>query len=193
MLVVGKVGWGNMPRANRMTQNEQMTHIALWSILAAPMLMGCDLQQLDDFTTNMMSNDEMLAVSQDPMGSQGWRIVAMSADGQPVTGAGNAVNRAPKQVWARPLIDGTYAVGLFNLGDEATSVSILLKDLGDGLKTSFAGDVAVRDIWHLKDLAPASGTLTADVPRHGVAFLKLGKPKPQADVIAAIVKMHAPK
>jgi alpha-galactosidase len=193
MLVVGKVGWGNTPRANRMTQNEQLTHIALWSILAAPMLLGCDLTQLDEFTTNMMSNDEMLAVNQDPFGRQGWRIAAMDAADQPVTGTGNAVNRAPKQVWARPLADGTVAVGLFNLGNDPARVAISLKALGEGLQTTFTGPVPVRDIWQLKDLPPAADTLAAEVPRHGVAFLKLGTPKPLTDVVAAVVKLHTPQ
>lgn len=207
MLVVGKLGWGNNPRANRMTQNEQLTHIALWSILAAPLLLGCDLQQLDEFTTNMMSNDEMLAVNQDPLGKQGWRIAALNADDSPVSSTaapattpargrgrgGNPQNSAVKQIWARPLVDGTYAVGLFNLGNEPAKVSISLKDLGDGLQARFSGPVAVRDIWQLKDLAPASDVLTAEVPRHGVAFLKLGTPKPREQVIADIVKLHSPR
>ncbi|HVT79769.1 MAG TPA: glycoside hydrolase family 27 protein, partial [Phycisphaerae bacterium] len=204
MLVVGMVGWGNVPRANRMTQAEQQTHITLWAILAAPMLLGCDLTQLDEFTTNLMSNDEMLAVNQDPAGKQGWRIAAMDANNEPVAanaaapggggrGRGNPQNAAPKQIWARPLLDGTYAVGLFNLGNEPTKISISLKDLAAGLKTSINGPVALRDIWQLKDLAPTSDAISAEVPRHGSVFLKVGTPKPDAQVIADIVKMHAPK
>jgi alpha-galactosidase len=191
MLVVGKVGWGNTPRANRMTQNEQLTHITLWSILAAPMLLGCDLTQLDEFTTNLMSNDEMLAINQDPAGKQGWRIAATNADGEAVTGT--AANRAPKQVWARPLADGTYAMGLFNLGDAPTKVTISMKELAAGLKTNFAGPQPVRDIWQLKNLDAATDTLSANVLRHSAVFLKVGTPKPQAQVIADVVKLHAPK
>ncbi len=218
MLVVGKVGWGNTPRANRMTQNEQITHITLWSILAAPMLLGCDLTQLDEFTINLMSNDEMLAVNQDPAGRQGWRIAAMDLNGAAVLapapasapatapatgtapargrgrgGAGNPQNNAPKQVWARPLLDGTYAVGLFNLDNAPGKVSISLKDLAAGLKTTIPGPVPVRDIWQLKNLDPASDVISAEVPRHGVVFLKIGAPRPDAACIADLVKLHAPK
>jgi alpha-galactosidase len=207
MLVVGRVGWGNTQHDSKLTQNEQLTHIALWSILAAPMLMGNDLTRMDEFTINMMSNDEMLAVNQDPLGKQGWRIAALNADDTPVviptpdtapaTGRGrggprNPQNNAAKQIWARPLVDGTYAVGLFNLGNEPAKISISLKDLGAGLKTSFTAPVAVRDIWQLKDLAPAADVVSAEVPRHGVAFLKIGTPKPMAQVIDTVVKLHAP-
>jgi alpha-galactosidase len=191
MLVVGRVGWGNTQHASNLTQNEQLTHIGLWAILAAPMLMGNDLTRMDEFTINMMSNDEMLAVNQDPLGKQGWRIAAMDAADQPVTGT--AANRAVKQVWGRPLVDGTFAVGLFNLGNEAAKVSIPVKDLATGLKTTFKTPLAARDIWQLKNLAPVGDTLSIEVPRHGMAFLKLGTPKPMADVIADVVKLHAPK
>jgi alpha-galactosidase len=206
MLVVGRVGWGNTTHPSRLTQNEQITHISLWSILAAPMLLGCDLTQLDEFTINLMSNDEMLAVNQDPLGKQGWRITSLAADDSPVTAAtpasapaggrgrgGNPMNSAPKQVWARPLVDGTYAVGLFNLSDAPAVVTISMKDLAAGLKTSFSGPQPVRDIWQLKNLEPATDKISAMVPRHGTVFLKVGTPKSQDQVIAEVVKLHAPK
>jgi alpha-galactosidase len=211
MLVVGKVGWGNNVRANRMTPNEQMTHIGLWSILAAPMLLGCDLTQLDEFTTNMMSNDEVLAVNQDPGGKQGHRIASMNADGTkagstppppastsaPATGrgrgGGNPLNSAPKQVWARELWDGTMAVGLFNLSESPATVSITLKELNEGLKMNIAPGSKVRDLWQHKDLAPVADSISAEVPRHGMALLKIGNPKPDAECVAALVKMYPMK
>jgi alpha-galactosidase len=140
-----------------------------------------------------MSNDEMLAINQDALGKQGWRIAALDAEDKPVTGGGNAANRAAKQVWGRPLVDGTYAVGLFNLGNEPAKVSISMKDLGEGLKTSFSGKVAVRDVWQLKNLESVNDVLSAEVPRHGVVFLKIGTPKPMDQVITDIVKLHTPK
>jgi alpha-galactosidase len=185
MLVVGKVGWDRGPRANRMTQNEQITHIGLWSILAAPMLLGCDLTQLDEFTTNLMSNDEVLAVNQDPLGKQGHRISP--------EGTGNAVNRAPAQVWARELWDGTMAVGLCNLGNEPAKISTTLKELNDGLKMNVAAGAKVRDLWQLKDLAPVGETISAEVPRHGMVMLKIGNAKPNAECVAALVKMYPTK
>ena len=55
------------------------------------------------------------------------------------------------------------------------------------------GPQAVRDVWQLKNLAPATDTLSAEVKRHGAMFLKVGTPKSQDQVIAEIVKLHAPK
>src|SRR5499427_8377986 len=73
MLVVGAVGWGVELHQSRLNPNEQMTHIGLWSLLAAPLFLGCDLSQLDPFTQRLLTNDEVLDVNQDPLGRQGSR------------------------------------------------------------------------------------------------------------------------
>jgi alpha-galactosidase len=215
MLIVGKIGlaYGGVPRPTGLTENEQLTHIGLWAMLAAPMLLGCDMNSMDEFTTNLMCNDEMLAVDQDPLGKQAWRIAALDAAGEPVgtqpapTPAtasapaggrggrggrgGNPQNSAAKQIWVRPLWDGTCAVGLFNLDTNAAKISVSLKDINAALKSSYAAGAPVRDVWMLKNLAPATDTITVDVARHGMAFLKIGTPKSEAECIADPVKLHS--
>ena len=74
MLVVGKVGWGPNLHPTGLTPDEQYTHITLWCLLSAPLLIGCDMTQLDDFTLSLLTNDEVLAVDQDPLGKQATRI-----------------------------------------------------------------------------------------------------------------------
>ena len=71
MLVVGWVGWGPALHCTRLTPDEQYTHITLWCLLSSPLLIGCDLSQLDPFTLNLLTNDEVLAVNQDPLGKTG--------------------------------------------------------------------------------------------------------------------------
>ncbi|HXI21791.1 MAG TPA: glycoside hydrolase family 27 protein, partial [Gemmatimonadales bacterium] len=56
MLVVGVVGWGGAPHPSRLTPDEQYSHISLWSLLAAPLLLGNDLTRLDPFTLNLLTN-----------------------------------------------------------------------------------------------------------------------------------------
>jgi len=156
MLVVGKVGWGRgEPRPTQLTPNEQLTHISLWSLQAAPLLIGADMAQLDEFTINLLGNPEVLSVSQDELGKAAGRL---KGDGR-------------FDVWARPLSDGTMAVGLFNRAPEAATISVSLSDLG------LAGSQPVRDLWLHKNLSPATGALSAVVPRHGVVFVKVGQPK----------------
>jgi hypothetical protein len=68
MLIVGWVGWGEHLHQSRLTPAEQYTHISLWSLLAAPLLIGCDLDRIDAFTYNLLANDEVIAINQDPLG-----------------------------------------------------------------------------------------------------------------------------
>ncbi len=155
MLVVGKVGWGRALRDTRLTPNEQVTHITLWSLQAAPLLIGADLSQIDAFTTDLLGNPEVLAVNQDPLGRAAGRL---RGDGR-------------TDVWARPLSDGTVAVGLFNRTPVHGRISVTVKELG------LSGAQPVRDLWMHKDLAASSDTITMDVPRHGAALLKIGRSK----------------
>ncbi len=157
MLVVGRVGWGRgqAPRETQLTPNEQITHITLWSLQAAPLIIGADLSEADDFTINVLGNREVLAVSQDELGRPLGRI---SGDGR-------------TDVWARRLIDGTVAVGLFNREPEPMRVSVTLADLG------LTGRQPVRDLWLHKDLEDVSGEFGAVVPRHGAVLVKIGRPR----------------
>lgn len=156
MLVVGKLGWGPSIHPTHLTPNEQLTHITLWSLLSAPLLLGCDLSQLDPWTTSLLTNDEVLDVNQDPLGRPAGR---RSHDGM-------------FEVWARPLSDGTTAVGLFNRGPVQATVTAKWSDLG------LNGRQPVRDLWQQKDLGAADGSFAAEVPAHGAVLVKIGRGKP---------------
>src|SRR5262249_24525158 len=67
MLVVGRAGWGPNVHPTRLSRNEQMTHITLWSLVSSPLLIGCDMSEVDKFTGDVLSNDEVLAVNQDAL------------------------------------------------------------------------------------------------------------------------------
>jgi alpha-galactosidase len=151
MLVVGNVGWGPQLHPTHLTPNEQYTHVSLWCLLAAPLLIGCDLTQLDDFTFNLLSNDEVLDVDQDPLGRQAKRM------------AQNGV----LEVWAKDMEDGSKAVGLFNRGPGETMVTANWSDL------NLSGKQVVRDLWRQKDLGSFQNKFTASVPRHGVVLVKI--------------------
>jgi alpha-galactosidase len=155
MLIVGNLGWGPNLHPTRLTPNEQITHITLWSLLASPLLLGCDLSQLDKFTLDLLTNDDVLDVNQDPLGRPAARKVKTEAT----------------QIWARPLWDGTTAVGLFNLGPEPIAVTAQWSDLG------ITGPQPVRDLWRKKDIGTSDGSYTVTVPRHGAVLVKIGKPE----------------
>ncbi len=151
MLVVGKVGWGPSLRETHLTPNEQYTHISLWCLLCSPLLLGCDLTQLDDFTMNLLTNDEVLEVNQDPLGQQASRV---AQDGG-------------LEVWAKEMEDGSTAVGLFNRDETPQTVVARWSDL------DLTGRMRVRDLWRQKDIGVFGDQFGAEVPRHGVMLLRL--------------------
>ena len=150
MLVVGKVGWSDHLRDSRLTPDEQYTHITLWSLLAANMLIGCDIAQIDDFTFNLLCNNEVNAVNQDILGKQAQRDV----------------NEDGMQIWSRPLADGGTAIGIFNLNDHDVPVNLA----GALAKIGLTGLDCVRDLWRQKDIA-VNAVYT--IPSHGVRFIKV--------------------
>ncbi len=150
MLVVGQVGWGNL-RPTRLTPDEQYTHISLWCLLSAPLLIGCDLEKLDDFTLGLLGNDEVLAVDQDSLGKE---ASCVSSNGT-------------LRVLAKELDDGTKAAGLFNLGDQPATVVASWDDL------KISGEQLVRDLWRQKDLGRFEKEFSATVASHGVVLLKI--------------------
>ena len=153
MLVLGWVGWGPALHYTRLTPNEQYTHITLWSLLAAPLLIGCDLEQLDAFTLNLLTNDEVLAVNQDPLGKQAVQIRKTD----------------DYEVWARDLEDGGKAVGLFNKTEKTLSVPVEMKDL------QLDGKWAMRDVWTQSDLGKVRGHFEMKTRPHGARLVLLSR------------------
>ena len=134
-----------------MTTEEYRTHMSLWALLAAPLLAGNDLSQMSPTTLSILTNREVIAVDQDPLGKQGERVWASKAN----------------EVWVKPLKGGAIAVGLFNRGGESGSITLRFADLG------LSRSVKARDLWMGRDLGKLHGSYTATVPQHGVVMLKL--------------------
>lgn len=149
MLVVGKVGWGTKLHETRLTPDEQYTHITLWTLLASNMLIGCDIAQMDDFTLNLLCNNEVNAINQDMLGKQA-DLVRKEGD---------------IEIWSRPLADGSIAVGIFNVGNKDHHVS--MKALIPAEKPA----KVIRDLWRQKDLS--SEELECVIPLHGCRYLKV--------------------
>lgn len=153
MLIVGKVGWSDNLRDSRLTPDEQYTHISLWTLLASNMLIGCDIAQMDEFTVSLLCNHEVNAVNQDILGKQAQRVVL---DGD-------------IQIWSRPLSDGSYAVGIFNVGKSDARVDFkkYFKEM------NISSLQSVRDLWRQQDLSTTD--VNYFIPTHGVKYLKIRK------------------
>ncbi len=151
MLCIGKVGFGDL-RPSKLTQNEQITQMTLWCLIAAPLLIGGDIMQMDQFTVDILSNDEIIAVDQDPLGKA----------------AGRIWQKGDIEVWARPLFDGTTAVGLFNRGRDEAKITVRWSDLG------ITGPQQVRDLWRQKDMGTFSDSFSAKVLPHAAWMVRVG-------------------
>ena len=132
-----------------MNHDEYLTHMSLWVLLAAPLLAGNDLSKMTPETLNMLTNKEVVAVDQDAKGVQGRRVA----------------QEGPLEVWAKPLADGSIAVGLFNRGESTDPITLSFKEIG------VQGSAKVRDLWQHQDLGSFSGSYTEEVPRHGAVMI----------------------
>lgn len=155
MLIVGRVGWGPKLHATRLTPNEQYSHITWWALFAAPLLIGCDLTALDDFTRALLTNSEVIEVDQDPLGKAASRIVYFRSA------------LCGWEVWARPLADGSIAMGIFNTSLFSQKIEVDFASLG------ILGEWNVRDLWRRTDEKPVSGAYTVELPSHAPHFIKL--------------------
>lgn len=158
MLVVGHVGWGN-PHPSKLKPDEQYLHISLWSLFSAPLLIGCDMEKLDDFTLNLLTNDEVIDVNQDPLGKQATCLQTIG----------------DLRIYVKELEDGSRAVGFCNFGLD--TVDLPYKDFA---KLGINGKNVVRDLWRQQDIAKLD-TQTEDlkvkVPAHGVVLYKFSPMK----------------
>ena len=142
MLEVGNGGMSN---------EEYRTHMSLWCLLAAPLFASNDLTKMTPETLAILTNPEVIAVDQDAKGVQGRHVW----------------QEGPLEIWAKPLSDGSKAVGLFNREEHPMTISLKLADIG------FPASARIRDLWQRKDLGTFTGSFTAGVPRHGSVLLKV--------------------
>jgi alpha-galactosidase len=153
-ILIGWVGDANgmgEGRKTTLTPNEQYSYMSLWSLMAAPLIFSGDMARLDAFTLNVLCNNEVIDVDQDPLGRQG-RILRQSRG---------------ELVLVKDLEDGSKAVGLFNLGSRPAKLAVSWNDLG------LTGSQLARDLWRQHDLGTFAREYQSEVPRHGVAFVRI--------------------
>jgi alpha-galactosidase len=136
-----------------MSRDEYRTHMALWAILAAPLLAGNDLRTMNAETRELLTNSEAIAVDQDPKGVQGHRVW----------------EEGPLEIWVKPLADGSQAVGLFNRTEAPFKMRL------DPKLIDAQPSAKLRDLLDHKDLGSMKDSYTTEVPKHGVVMLRVSK------------------
>jgi alpha-galactosidase len=140
-----------------MTLNEYRTHMSLWSISKAPLLIGCDIRNISKESLEILTNSEVIAINQDELGIQGKKI--------------DIDNDNNTEIWTGPLADGSKVVLAFNRdNNNLRTILISFNHLGWQLTSR----VNVRDLWLHKDLGEFQGNYTAhDIESHGIQMLKM--------------------
>ena len=138
------IGLGKLHPAGERTQ------MSLWSLEAAPLLAGNDLTHMTPATLALLTNPEVIAVDQDPLGIAARRYQA----------------EGPLEIWMRPLAGGDWAIGLFNRGGSTLPITLNFRRL------HLPPRLRLRDLWRHSDLGIFDGHFAAPVPRHGVLLLK---------------------
>ena len=136
-----------------MTDTEYRSHFSLWALMAAPLMAGNDLRSMSPATREILTNKEVIAVNQDPMGKEGTRVW----------------KEGDLEVWAKQMQDGSRAVILFNRGAGEQQITANWGDLGYPAHLS----AAVRDLWQHKDLGRSTGKFSAPVTSHGVVMVTI--------------------
>ncbi|MGB8475657.1 MAG: glycoside hydrolase family 27 protein [Candidatus Acidiferrum sp.] len=136
-----------------MNLEEYRTHMSLWALLAAPLLAGNDLSTMKPETVVLLTNKEVIAIDQDALGKAADRVYA----------------EGTQEIWARPMADGSKAIGIFNRFSWPQTMEISFRRLG------YAGSVKARDIWAAKDLGTLPNHYEARVPGHGVLLLRVSE------------------
>jgi len=144
MLEVGNGGMNTM---------EYRSHFSLWAILAAPLIAGNDLRTMPPEIRDILTNKEVIAVDQDPLGREGRRV---AKDGD-------------LEIWAKQMKDGSRAVVLLNRGSSQREITVNWDEIGypDHLSAG------VRDLWAHKDLGNFTGKFSAPVESHGVVTVTI--------------------
>jgi len=156
-ILIGTVGDARKPKLppqpSHLTAGEQYSYMSMWSLMASPLFFSGDMTKLDAFTLNVLDNSEVIDIDQDALGKQG-KIIR---------------HNLQEFVLAKPLADGSVAVGLFNLSSASHTISVDWKDLG------LTGPAKVRDVWRQRDFGRFSGKFSSSVAAHDVVLIRLHK------------------
>jgi alpha-galactosidase len=151
MLVVNLNGQGALV-GDGATREEYRTHFSMWAILASPLIIGSDLTRMDDYTIETLTNAEVIALNQDPLGIQASRV---RKDGD-------------LEVFAKPLAGGDWGVALLNRGSTDAEMAVSWHDLSADWSAS-----SVRDLWEHRELGVFKASFSTKVHTHEAAMLRV--------------------
>ena len=154
MLVVGLSNQGFI-KGGGCSNEEYQTQMSMWCMLASPLMIGCDIRKMDEETKRILSNPEVIAIDQDKLGKQAYRVARTGST----------------DVWMKPLSDGSVAIALLNRGESKTEITVNWKDLNIDPSVS----LKIRDLWKHADLGSFKEKFSVETAPHATVLLKATK------------------
>lgn len=140
----------------RQSQTEYQAHFSFWALINAPLMAGNDLRDMDPETLGILTNKEVIAINQDALGKQGYKVA----------------DHGDTEVWIKPLSNGDHAVILFNRSSRDRYVAVNWEMMSADLASE---SYSVRDLWEHRDLGSFKYGFSAEVPSHGVKMIRVAK------------------
>ena len=146
MLVVGMYGKGNVGLEG-LNDTQYKTHFSIWALLGSPLMIGCDIRNMNDETLKILTNKELIKINQDEDCRQVFKLTNIWD--------GNV------KAYAKNLENGDIALGFFNLGSAAAIVRVNLDELG--LPESTGKTLCMRNVWEDETVTVKNGTIIHDI------------------------------
>lgn len=145
MLVIGLNNTGYI-KGGGCTETEYRTQINMWCMFSAPLMIGCDVRNMDTVTRSLLLNKDLIAIDQDELGRQGYRVYS----------------RNGLEAWKKPLSGNRYAIALFNRSEEAKNMQATLADL----ELDVAKKFDVYDVWKHAGISTQAQSIQAKLQPH---------------------------
>jgi len=138
-------------RYSRFTEDELYTHISFWCLYRSPLMLGGNLPENRPIEEKLFTNDEVIAVDQQGENPR------------------ELYKNDSSWVWVSKAPGNAWYVGLFNIAENAHSISI------DAAQLGLKGKITVRDIWKKADLGVFKKGYNQNIPPHGCLLLKVSQ------------------
>lgn len=155
MLVVGMYGKGNVALGG-CNDTEYRSHFSLWALMNSPLMIGCDIRNMNQATKDILLNKEIIAVNQDLDGRQAYTMEQW--------------NDCNVKIYVKPLLDGSFAIGFFNMGEKDGEGSLQFWDIGLPLAAGYG--VKLRDLWDKEDVGVFKDNYTTKLKPHECGVLR---------------------
>lgn len=142
------------------TDDEYQTHFALWALMSSPLMIGCDIRNMDEITKKILTNKELIDINQDIEGRQAYAI---------------KIHKDTEfYALVKPLSGGEYAFGLFNFSEDDCYVknrlSLKFWDIGFPYSDNYGFEL--RDVINHKDIGIRKEMITTELAAHSCAVYR---------------------